>query len=183
MEFIPTSIPGCWELHPKVHEDERGRFVKVFHAPTFRERGLETSFGEEYYSVSKKRVLRGLHFHAPPQDHAKLVYCAAGAVLDAVLDLRQGSPTFGRHALFELDARRPRALYIPRGLAHGFYARADDALMVYQTTTPYSPQHDAGVRWDSAGIPWPDRSPLVSPRDLEFPTLAEFKTSFSYAPA
>ena len=180
MEFIPTDIPGCLEIRPQVHEDERGLFIKIFHAPTFHVRGLALEFGEEYYSVSRKGVLRGLHFHLPPQEHAKLLYCAAGSVLDAVVDLRRGSPTFGKHLIVELGPRNRTALYLPPGLAHGFYATSAEALMVYKTTTPYSPKHDAGLRWDSCGIPWPDPSPILSSRDRDFPTMERFESPFSF---
>ncbi len=180
MEFIPTAIPGCLEIRPRPRPDDRGVFVKIFHAPSFRAQGLEADFQEDFYSLSKKGVLRGLHFHLPPHDHAKLVTCVAGAALDAVVDLRQGSPTFGRHILVELGAESRRLLYIPRGLAHGFYALKDETLMLYKTTKPYSPDHDGGIRWDSASIPWPDRSPIVSPRDQGLPTLPQFKSPFSW---
>jgi len=182
VDFLPTAIPGCFEIKPRVQEDERGLFVKTFHADAFRERGLAYSFAEEYYSVSHQRVLRGFHFHLPPHNHAKLVYCLAGEVLDAVVDLRRGSSTFGQYELFELTAKKKNILYIPSGLAHGFYVQSGDALMIYKTTTLYSPEHDAGIRWDSVGINWPDKSPIVSERDHKFVRLAEFESPFSSAP-
>ncbi len=180
MEIRPTHIPGCLELLPKIFQDERGSFVKTFHAGLFREQGLTTDFAEEYYSWSKRGVLRGLHFQIPPQDHIKLVYCLSGAVLDVVLDVRKGSPTYGNYAQVELSAEKANMLYIPSGLAHGFYVTADHAIMQYKVTTVYSPEHDAGIRWDSAGIPWPDANPVVSKRDTDFPTLTAFKTPFIF---
>lgn len=183
MDFVPTAIPGCLEIRPQEHADERGIFVKIFHEPTFRARGLSALGGEEFYSISKRGTLRGLHFHLPPHDHTKLVYCAAGAVLQAVLDLRRGSPTFGRHLVFERGPGRRAALYIPSGLAHGFYALSDDSLLVYRTSAPYAPGHDAGLRWDSAGIPWPDASPILSARDRGFPALERFESPFSFTAA
>ena len=158
MDFIPTPIPGCLEIRPQEHADERGIFVKIFHEPTFRARGLSALCGEEFY-------------------------CAAGAVLQAVLDLRRGSPTFGRHLVFERGPGRRAALYIPSGLAHGFYALSDDSLLVYRTSAPYAPGHDAGLRWDSAGIPWPDASPILSARDRGFPALERFESPFSFTAA
>src|ERR1700739_3724115 len=95
MKLLPTAIAGCYQIVPNVFRDERGAFVKVFHEELFREHGLRTDFAEEYYSVSRERVLRGLHFQTPPHDHAKLVYCLQGSVLDVALDLRLGSPDYG----------------------------------------------------------------------------------------
>jgi len=176
MMFVKTetAIADCFELSPRKMQDERGLFVKTFHRPAFEEHGLETDWREEYYSVSRKGVLRGLHFQLPPHEHAKLVYCSFGAVLDAVLDLRVGSPTFGRHALIELSADRANMIYIPKGLAHGFYAVSDMATMMYKVSTVYAPEADAGILWNSAGIPWPDRDPVISLRDRGFPGFREF---------
>ncbi|MBU1138470.1 MAG: dTDP-4-dehydrorhamnose 3,5-epimerase family protein, partial [Proteobacteria bacterium] len=105
-----TEIPGCYEIVPKVIEDDRGIFVKTFHQKTFKAKNLCTDWQEEYYSVSRRGVLRGLHFQTPPQDHNKLVYCSEGNIVDAVLDLRQGSPTFCRHFLVELCAEKRNML-------------------------------------------------------------------------
>jgi dTDP-4-dehydrorhamnose 3,5-epimerase len=180
MEFVDTPLPGVVELRPDVARDRRGTFVKTFHRDLFAEHGLRTDFVEEYYSVSHARVLRGLHFQLPPHDHAKLVYCAAGKVLDAALDLRRGSPAFGRHVLVELEADRGNCLYLPPGLAHGFYVLQAPAILVYNQTSVYARSHDAGVRWDSAGIPWPDADPILSDRDRGFPPLAEFPSPFRF---
>jgi dTDP-4-dehydrorhamnose 3,5-epimerase len=176
-----TGLPGCLELQPRVFEDARGRFVKVFNRELFAAHGLETSFAEEYYSSSLPGVLRGLHFQTPPHHHAKLVYCVAGRVMDVAVDLRVGSPTYGRHALVELSMERGNAIYLPSGFAHGFYVPEGEATLVYNVTTGYAPESDAGIRWDSAGIEWPDAAPVVSERDAGFPSLAEFVSPFRYA--
>ncbi len=175
------KIPGCYEIAPKVIEDDRGIFIKTYHQEAFRTINLCTDWQEEYYSVSRHGVLRGLHFQTPPQDHNKLVYCSEGNIVDAVLDLRQGSPTFGRHFLVELCAEKRNMLYIPKGLAHGFYVTSDRATMHYKVSSLYAPKHDMGIRWDSAGISWPDRNPSISPRDLSFPLLKDFKSPFHFA--
>lgn len=158
----------------------RGRFVKVFHKQTFAEKGLETHFAEEYYSISHKNVIRGLHFQLPPMDHVKMVYCVQGEVLDVVLDLRVGSPTYGEHVLFELSAAKANSIYIPKGMAHGFCAVSELAILVYKVGTIYSPNHDAGVLWNSAGIAWPTKQPILSARDQSFPTLDKFISPFRY---
>jgi dTDP-4-dehydrorhamnose 3,5-epimerase len=175
-----TAIPGCFELLPKIVADERGTFVKTFHRDMFLEHGLETNFAEEYYSRSAHGVLRGLHFQLPPQDHVKIVYCVDGEVLDAVVDLRIGSPTYGTHQTFSLSGEKANMLYIPAGLAHGFYVTGSHATMMYKVTTVYSPEHDAGIHWQSAGIPWPVEQPVVSLRDARFAPLAAFESPFRY---
>lgn len=174
----PSKLAGCFELQPKVMEDARGRFVKVFHEEAFAGAGLATGFAEEYYSVSHRNVIRGMHFQLPPMDHVKMAYCIAGEVLDAVVDLRVGSPTYGQFALFELSAARANSVYIPKGMAHGFCALSDQAVMVYKVGTVYSPAHDAGVLWNSMGIPWPTEQPVISERDTGFPALADFISPF-----
>ena len=176
----PSKLAGCFELQPIVFEDVRGRFVKVFHEQAFAAQGLETGFAEEYYSVSHKNVLRGMHFQLPPMDHVKIVYCVEGEVMDVVVDLRAGSPTYGHFDLFELSATKANSLYIPKGLAHGFYVRSALAIMVYKVSTIYSAAHDAGVLWNSVEIPWPITEPVISERDAAFPRLNEFVSPFSH---
>ena len=175
-----TTIPGCYEIEPFMFTDERGIFVKVFHQDTFAENGLETHFAEEYYSISHQRVLRGLHFQIPPRHHTKLVYCISGNVIDAVVDLRLGSPTYGKYETFELSSEEANMIYIPPGLAHGFYVVSPSAIVVYKVSTVYSPEHDSGIRWDSIGIPWPDRHPVTSSRDNELLAFSDFSSPFRY---
>jgi dTDP-4-dehydrorhamnose 3,5-epimerase len=178
-----SILPGCFEVYPKVFEDERGRFIKTFHAPSFDALGLCTDFVEEYYSVSHKGVIRGMHFQLPPHDHFKLVYCSAGVVMDVVLDLRKGSPTFGRHAVFELSADKSNMIYIPKGMAHGFCVLSDNATMMYKVTSIYAPDCDYGIRWDSAEIDWPSLCDisLLSDRDKSFVSLSDFDSPFDYS--
>jgi dTDP-4-dehydrorhamnose 3,5-epimerase len=183
MNILPTAIPGCFQIIPDIRRDERGSFVKVFHQDIFRQHGLATDFAEEYYSTSQRGVIRGLHFQTPPHHHAKLVYCTQGAVLDAALDLRRGSPAYGQHITLELSAANGHMLYLPAGLAHGFCSLSEQSLMVYKVTTTYAPESDGGVLWNSAGIAWPVQQPLLSPRDRTFPALAEFDTPFVYTGA
>jgi len=175
-----TPLVGCYLLMPALHQDARGRLIKVFNEEAYAAAGLATHFVEEYYSVSRRGVLRGLHFQVPPYEHTKLVYCTEGEVLDAVVDLRAGSPTFSRHHTVSLSSQRGDILYIPAGLAHGFYVTGASATLVYKTTTVHSAPHDRGVRWNSAGIPWPDPDPILSDRDRTLPTLPEFETPFRY---
>ena len=167
-------------MQPMVFEDARGRFVKVFHEQAFAAQGLETDFAEEYYSVSYKNVIRGMHFQLPPMDHVKIVYCVKGEVMDAVVDLRVGSPTYGQYAMFEMSATKANSIYIPKGMAHGFCVRSEQAIMVYKASTIYSPAHDSGVLWSSVGISWPTSEAILSVRDESFLPLDQFVSPFSY---
>lgn len=174
----PSKLPGCYKFNPKIIGDVRGRFVKIFHEPSYAALGLETDFAEEYYSVSHKNVIRGLHFQVPPMDHVKMVYCLEGQALDAVLDLRVGSPTYGQFEMFELNSSNSSSIYIPKGMAHGFCALSENTIMVYKVSTVYSPAHDAGILWNSVEIPWPITAPVLSARDQGFPSLADFNSPF-----
>jgi dTDP-4-dehydrorhamnose 3,5-epimerase len=176
---LPAPLPGVRLLEPRAHRDERGLFVKTYHAEAWRAAGIELSMREEYYSVSARNVIRGMHFQVPPEDHTKLVYCVAGRVLDVVLDLRRSSPSLGQWAVRELSAENRWMLLIPPGVAHGFLSLVDGATLVYKTTTMHSPVHDAGIRWDSFGFDWGVSAPLVSPRDAAFPPLTGFETPFA----
>src|SRR6266568_5622159 len=176
--LTPSKIGDCLEIQPHVMEDSRGRFVKIFHAPEFEKRGLETSFVEEFFSISHKNVIRGLHFQLPPKDHVKIVYCQQGEAMDVVVDLRLGSPTYGEFEIFNLSAENANGIYIPTGLAHGFCALSESAVMVYKVSSVYSPEHDAGVRWDSMNIPWPVANPTLSSRDLKLPSFIDFISPF-----
>ena len=152
----------------------------MLHAPEFSKAGLSIEIREQYYSISHERVLRGLHFQVPPRDCVKLVYCVAGSVFDVVLDLRIGSPTFGRHFTLQLSAEAANALYLSKGLAHGFYVPQGEATLIYNTSEPYSREHDCGILWNSAGIQWPVANPITSPRDRGLPAWTEFKSPFVY---
>lgn len=177
-ELERTDIEGCFLIRPFVSYDERGSFVKLYHKDIFLERGLCTRFDEEFYSTSKKGVVRGMHFQLPPYDQHKLVCCITGKIHDVILDLRKGSPTFGRSASFELDASEPMALYMPPGIAHGFLAYTDEATMIYNIGAVYSREHDVGIHWASFGHRWPISDPIISERDATHPGFASFDSPF-----
>lgn len=180
MNFVkkPTDIRGCFEIIPTIRRDSRGMFIKIAHEPEFRKLGLETHFAEEYYSVSRKGVLRGLHFQTPPMALTKLVFCVEGDILDAVVDLRKRSKTFGKSFTILLSTKKANMLYIPKGCAHGFYALSKKVVMLYKTSAVYSPEHDKGILWNSTGIKWPSKNPRLSPRDEAFPSFADFESPF-----
>lgn len=181
MRILETNIPGCFEIFPKIAIDDRGMFVKTFHYDIFLQYQLETNWREEYYSISRKGVLRGMHFQTPPHDHNKLVYCTAGKVLDAVVDMRSGSPAYGQHLLTEICSEKGNMLYIPKGLAHGFYTLSESATMMYKVSSVYAPSHDSGILWSSVGILWSDMQPILSVRDKSLPEFSTFSSAhFSY---
>lgn len=180
MKLVETAIPGCFEVLCNSFQDKRGRFTKTFHQPAFEAFGLRTDWKEEYYSVSARGVLRGMHFQTPPCDHAKLVYCLQGEVLDVVVDLRLGSPSFGQCVSFRLSPQQANSIYIPSGLAHGFLSLSEDSVMQYKVTSVHSSEHDAGVLWSSLDFEWPEESPILSDRDKQHTRLDDFSSPFHY---
>ena len=178
MQLTELPFSGCFRLQPRVFQDARGRFVKPLVVSQLQTHGLRTDFIEQYHSTSAPGVIRGMHFQTPPHEHAKLVYCAAGAVTDVLLDLRRQSPTYSKAIALPLTAESGQALYITAGIAHGFVAIDAPALMVYNLTSEYAPSHDAGVRWDSFGFDWGLKAPVMSERDLSFPAFADFVSPF-----
>jgi len=178
MQLTETPIKGCYEILPLDLKDHRGRFVKPYHFDTFRDARIDLVIREEYFSVSRQGVLRGLHFQLPPMATAKLVSCLSGSLFDAVVDLRTDSPTYLQYFTLELSKEKGNLLYIPKGLAHGFCALSADALMLYMCSQAYSPEHDTGLRWDSAGIPWPVEDPEVSDKDRGLMELSKFESPF-----
>ena len=180
INIIKNAIPGSFLIIPFTHDDVRGRFVKTFNTENFSLQGLSIDFKEDFYSISKKNVLRGLHFQVPPCDHAKVVYCVQGAIFDVIVDLRIGSPTYQKFQLFELNSVNANMVFIPTGVAHGFYTLSDVATVMYKVTSLHSAEHDSGIRWNSAGIPWPNDFPILSDRDMKLPRLSELSSPFVY---
>ena len=181
-ERLDTPLPGCYEIIPCRRSDSRGTFIKTVHEDAFKELGLEADFVEQYYSVSKQHVLRGLHFQLPPSDHAKLVYCIKGRIFDVAVDLRQASATYGYFHTCELSAENGKMLYIPKGMAHGFYTLSEQAVVMYNVTSLYNAERDSGILWNSLNIPWPVdeiEPPVISERDKNFCTFAEFSSPFT----
>ncbi|MDG6773622.1 dTDP-4-dehydrorhamnose 3,5-epimerase [Thiomicrorhabdus sp. ZW0627] len=181
MEIKETNLDGVFEIQSKKFEDQRGLFVKTFHSDLFNESGLECDFKESFYSVSKKGVLRGMHFQQPPHDHAKLVYVTDGEILDVAVDIRRDSDSFGNFFYTKLSSENVKSLYMSKGFAHGFLTLSESATVTYLTTTVHSPSSDSGIRWDSFGFDWEQifsRNELViSDRDCAFPSLSEFGVS------
>jgi dTDP-4-dehydrorhamnose 3,5-epimerase len=180
MRLEATELPGCFLVHGGRSTDSRGSFNKTFHSETFAAAGLRTDWREAYCSTSLRGVVRGMHFQRPPAEHAKLVFCTAGQVLDVVLDLRRGSPTFAKYRQFSIDEKAGVGVYIPSGCAHGFLSLSASSTMYYSVTSEHSQVHDAGIAWDGFGFDWPVQMPILSDRDRTHPTLAEFVTPFAF---
>ena len=184
MEIVASSLPGvCQVLLPRFHDD-RGWFAEAFNAPGFAAAGLPSNFVQDNQSFSRRNVLRGLHYQLG-QPQGKLVRVLAGRIFDVAVDIRRGSPTFGRHATFELAAPASTAdplqlLWIPEGFAHGFLVLSETADVLYKTTAGYYPQGERTIVWNDAdlAIAWPrgDVTPVVSHKDAEGLTFAEAKS-------
>ena len=174
MRFVPTQLAGTYLIEQERHADDRGFFSRTWCAEEFARQGLEPALAQCSVSFNRRRgTLRGLHYQAPPFAEAKLVRCTRGAIYDVAVDLRPDSPTFRGWIGVELEAHNGRALYIPRGLAHGLYVLADDTEVEYQISTPYEPGAARGVRWDDPfhAVSWPGPVEVIAARDREYPDL------------
>ncbi len=172
MIIQPTFLNGVFEIENLSFQDHRGKFIKTYQANKFEESGLEFSIKENFYSVSKRGVLRGMHFQLPPHDHAKLVYVTQGEILDVAVDIRKGSSSFGSYYATYLSSDNARSMYMAKGFAHGFLTISELAVVVYSTNTLHVPESDAGIRWDSFGFDWGIEFPLISERDSSLLTIA-----------
>lgn len=173
VQIHPTGLPGVLVIEPRVFTDDRGFFYEVFRAERFAAAGLPTSFAQDNHSRSTRGVLRGLHFQAD-RPQGKLITCVRGRILDVAVDIRVGSPTFGRWTGVELDEAKPVGLWIPPGFAHGFHVLSDVADVVYKCTETYAAELDRGILWSdpALGIDWGTTAPLLSPKDASLPSLA-----------
>lgn len=179
-KFNPTEIGGVYVVEPQVFGDERGYFMETYSAEEFAAAGLDYDFVQDNQSSSRKGVLRGLHFQKTyPQ--AKLVRVISGEVFDVAVDLRAGSPTYGKWVGELLSAENHKQLMIPRGFAHGFLVVSDMAEFVYKCDDVYHPEDEGGVMYDSCGIEWPevDVDLVLSEKDLKHPRLEDLDFKFN----
>lgn len=171
MKATELSISGVFLIEPRVFGDDRGFFFESYNRQALREAtGCEFEFVQDNHSRSAKGVLRGLHYQLPPKAQGKLVRVVSGAVFDVAVDIRPGSPTFGRWVGEILSAENHRQLWIPPGLAHGFLTLSESAEFLYKTTDYYAPAHERCIRWDdpALGIRWPlDGQPVLSDKDKQ----------------
>ena len=182
MEVIKTDIDGVVIIEPKVFGDHRGYFFESFSERDFNAQVREVKFVQDNESKSCYGVLRGLHFQKPPHAQSKLVRVVKGAVLDVAVDIRKGSPTFGKHVAVELTEDNHRQFFIPRGFAHGFAVLTDVAVFQYKCDNYYAPQADAGIQLldESLGIDWkiPTIEAILSEKDLKQPLLKDAVKDF-----
>ncbi|NEX15031.1 MAG: dTDP-4-dehydrorhamnose 3,5-epimerase [Prosthecochloris sp.] len=183
MKIIETEIPDVLVFEPQVFGDERGYFFESFRKDILQEHVGKVDFVQDNQSKSGYGVLRGLHFQKPPFTQSKLVRVIAGAVLDVAVDIREGSPWYGRHVAVKLDSERNNMLWIPQGFAHGFIVLSKEAIFSYKCDNYYAPDYDAGIRWNdkALGIDWtlPEEDIQVSDKDASLPFLKE-AYHFSY---
>jgi dTDP-4-dehydrorhamnose 3,5-epimerase len=183
VEVSQTGIDGLVVVKPKVFGDHRGFFLETYSRQAFAAAGLDYDFVQDNHARSgQKGVLRGLHFQRPPAAQAKLVWVTRGAVFDVAVDLRRGSPTYGRWFGLELSEDNFLRLMIPRGFAHGYVTLTDNAEFQYKVDALYSPADDAGIAWNDPDIAvvWPVTDPILSDKDKSQPLLSQAGSPFQY---
>ena len=185
MDIIKTAIDGVVIIEPRVFKDECGYFFESFSQKEFEEKVCKTVFVQDNESKSSYGVLRGLHFQKPPFAQSKLVRVVRGAVLDVAVDIRKGSPTFGKHVAVELTAENHRQFFIPRGFAHGFSVLSQEVVFQYKCDNYYAPQSEGALAWDDPdlGIDWriPAAEIVLSKKDKAHPRLKDADGVFDYS--
>ena len=174
MKFLPTELPGVVIVEPDVHRDARGFFLETWSAPKYAAGGIDAIFVQDNHSRSARGTLRGLHLQTP-RAQAKLLRASFGEIYDVAVDVRRGSPTFGKWVGVVLSADNARQLFVPEGYAHGFCVLSESADLAYKCTDVYVPEDEITLRWDdpAVGVQWPIADPLLSARDASAKTLAE----------
>lgn len=184
MKFTELEIPGVILIEPQVFEDRRGFFCETYSQRKFREAGIDVDFVQDNHSLSSKGTLRGLHFQKEPMAQGKLIRVTRGSVYDVAVDIREGSPTFGKAVTFELNAKDKCSIYIAPGFAHGFCVLEDNTEFLYKCTNFYAPETEGGVAWNDPdlNIPWPklDVEYTLSDKDQKYPRLKDIQTSFIF---
>jgi len=180
--FSRTAIPEVVVIDPQVFGDERGFFMETYKRSEFAAEGISETFVQGNHSKSLKGTLRGLHYQKEPKAQGKLVRALAGDIYDVVVDIRRGSPTYGRWVAVSLSSANRLMLYVPPGFAHGFCVVSDEAEISYMTTEEYAPALEAGVIWNDPdlGIAWPIVNPQLSDRDRRWPCLKDADNNFPY---
>lgn len=185
MTYIETEIPGVWIIEPKVFKDARGYFMEAWKKAEFEEHIGKVEFVQDNESCSSKSVLRGLHYQLAPYSQSKLVRVIKGCVLDVAVDLRKGSPTFGKYVAVELSDENKRQFFIPQGFAHGFHVMSEEAVFTYKVDNPYAPTHERGLRFDdpTVGVDWKITEPAIlnlSDKDRNAALLQDAEINFEF---
>lgn len=175
MDVLKTDIAGVVLIRPKVFKDLRGDFMETYREERYRDAGIVQTFVQDNLVHSVKNVFRGLHFQLPPYEQAKLITMIRGKILDVVLDLRKDSKTYLKLIAVELSAEDHEQLFIPEGMAHGYYVLSEDACISYKVSAPYAPDHQSGIRWDDPRLALQEliKDPLLSEQDKLLPLLKE----------
>lgn len=181
-EFIKLDIPDVAVVRPSVFNDERGFFMETYKLSEFSLYGISYNFVQDNHSKSKKGVLRGLHYQLNPKAQGKLIRCVKGRIWDVAVDIRKGSPWYGKWAAAELSEQNRLSMWIPPGFAHGFLVLSDEAEVVYKITEEYAPEFERGIIWNDPeiGIPWMNNNPIISAKDAKLPLLREAENNFYY---
>ena len=180
-EFIKLEIPDVMLVKPKIFQDERGFFMETYKASDLKSIGISYNFVQDNHSKSKKGVLRGLHYQLNPKEQGKLVRCIKGKIWDVAVDIRKGSPWYGKWIAVELSEENKHILWIPPGFAHGFVS-LEDSEIIYKCTEEYDPALDRGIIWNDPdiNISWPFKDPILSPKDANLPMLKDAEINFYY---
>ncbi len=182
-KFTRLEIPELILVEPKVFEDHRGFFMEAYSYKDFSRFGIDVKFVQDNHTKSiKKGILRGLHYQKEPMAQAKLVRCIRGEIFDVAVDIRRGSPTYGKWISVILSEENKRMLYIPIGFAHGFCTLTDNVEVIYKVSNFYSPEHESGIIWNdpNLNINWPIKEPILSEKDKKWPTLENADNNFVY---
>lgn len=180
--FKKLEISEVVLIETKVFEDERGFFMETYKCSDFAEAGIKDDFFQDNCSNSKKGAVRGLHYQKNPKAQAKIVRCAEGEIFDVAVDIRKGSPTFGKWIGVVLSEENKKQLYIPEGFAHGFCVLSDEAQVIYKASREFSSEHDRGILYNDSeiNIKWPIKNLIISEKDLMSPLLAQADNNFIY---
>ncbi|QJA05890.1 dTDP-4-dehydrorhamnose 3,5-epimerase [Thermosulfurimonas marina] len=181
-EFKPLEIPDVILVKPKVFGDERGFFMETYKASEFKANRIPYDFVQDNHSRSQRGVLRGLHYQLRPMEQGKLVRCMRGRIWDVAVDIRKGSPWYGKWVAVELSEENKLMLWVPPGFAHGFVALEDGTEVIYKVTKEYAPELDRGIIWNDPdlGIEWPIEDPILSEKDRKQPRLRDAENNFVY---
>ncbi len=179
MKVTRARISDILIIEPERFTDQRGFFLEAYHAERYKANGITREFVQDNHSRSQKGVLRGLHFQHP-WDQGKLIYVPRGRIFDVAVDIRRGSPSFGKWVGVELSDQNGKQIYIPEGFAHGFCVLSDEADVIYKCTALYNPEYEHGVLWcdPDIGIKWPISEPILSDKDKRNPILRDIQASY-----
>ena len=181
LEIEPMKLPGVLLIKNKINSDIRGFFYKPYAREELAKKDIDFNVAEVFYSASKEKVIRGMHFQVPPFQQAKIVTVISGRITDVVLDIRIGSPHYGKWISISLEENDGKELYIPIGFAHGFISREEKSTVLYLADCKYFPESETGIKYDSFGYDWETNEPILSNRDRNFMSMSSFQSPFTFA--